>query len=78
LFIGTQKEIAFEWFMKLPEGSIKNCSDLEKLFLACFFEDDSEITMPTLLMRRQLKGEPVKVFMERFWNMALRCPSSMT
>ena len=24
LFIGTLKGIAFEWFMKLPEGSIKN------------------------------------------------------
>jgi len=33
LFIGTLKGIAFEWFMKLPEGSIKNWGDLEKLFL---------------------------------------------
>jgi len=24
LFIGTLKGIAFEWFMKLPEGPIKN------------------------------------------------------
>jgi len=57
--------------MKLPEGSIKNRSDLEKLFLARFFEDDSEITMPTLLTTRQQKGEPVKISVERFWNIAL-------
>jgi len=32
LFIGTLKGIAFEWFMKLPAGSIKTWADLEKLF----------------------------------------------
>ena len=32
LFIGTLKGLAFEWFMKLLEGSIKNWGDLEKLF----------------------------------------------
>jgi len=57
--------------MKLPEGSIKNWGDLEKLFLARFFEDDLEITMLTLLTTRQRKREPVKVFVERFQNMAL-------
>ena len=78
LFIGTLKWLAFEWFMKLPEGSIKNWGDLEKLFLTRFFEDDSEITMPTLLATKQRKGDSVKTFMERFQNMALRCPSGMT
>jgi len=52
--------------MKLPEGSIKNGGDLEKLFLTRFFKDDSEITMPTLLAMRQRKGESVKAFVERF------------
>ena len=57
--------------MKLPEGSIKNWGDLEKLFLTRFFEGDSEITMPTLLATRQQKGESVKIFVERFQNMTL-------
>jgi len=57
--------------MKLSEGSIKNWGDLEKLFLTRFFEDNSEITMPTLLAMRQRKGESVKAFVERFQNMAL-------
>ena len=77
LFISTLKGLAFEWFMKLPEGSIKNWGDLEKLFLTRF-EDDSEITMPTLLATKQRKGESVKTFVERFQNMALRCPCGMT
>ena len=49
LFIGTLKGVAFEWFMKLHAGSIKTWADLEKLFLARFFEDDTEILVPTLL-----------------------------
>jgi len=32
LFIGILKGIAFEWFMKIPEGSIKNWGDLEKIW----------------------------------------------
>ena len=72
------KGMTFEWFMKLPEGSIKNWGGLKKLFLTCFFEDDLEITMQTLLARRQQKRELVKAFMERFQNMALQYPSSMT
>jgi len=70
LFIGTVKGLAFEWFMKLPKGSIKNWGDLEKLFLTRFFEDDSEVTMPTLLATKQQKGESVKIFLERFQNMS--------
>ena len=74
LFIGTLKGIT----MNLPEGSNKNWGDLEKLFLTHFFEDDLKITMPTLLATRQQKGEPVKAFVERFQNMALRYPSGVT
>jgi len=55
LFIGTLKEVTFEWFMKLPASSIKIWPDLEKLFLARFFEDDTEILVPTLLAAKQKK-----------------------
>ena len=62
LFIGTLKGVAFEWFMKLPVGSIKTWADLDYLFLARFFEDDSEISVPTLLAAKQKKGESIKTF----------------
>jgi len=78
LFISTLKGVAFEWFMKLPTGSIKIWADLEKLFLACFFKDDIEISVPTLLAAKQKKVESIKTFVERFRSMALRCPSGMT
>jgi len=51
---------------------------LKKLFLARFFEDDTEISVPTLLATKQKKGELIKTFVERFWGMALRCPGCMT
>jgi len=51
-FIGTLKGVAFEWFMKLPADSIKNWADLGKLFLAHFFEGDTEVSVPTLIATR--------------------------
>jgi len=55
LFISTLKGVAFEWFMKLSAGLIKTWNDLEKLFLAHFFEDNTEISVPTLLAAKQKK-----------------------
>nr|ABD63158.1 hypothetical protein 20.t00010 [Asparagus officinalis] len=62
LFIGTLKGVAFEWFMKLPAGSIQKWVDLERLFLARFFEDDTEVSVPTLLATKQRKGESIKAY----------------
>jgi len=64
--------------MKLPVGSIKIWADLEKLSLACFFLDDTEVAMPTLLSMKQKKGESIKAFVERFQSMTLCCPSGMS
>ena len=52
--------------MKLPASSIKTWAELEKLFLALFFEDDTEISVPTLLAAKKKKGESIKTFIERF------------
>jgi len=64
--------------MKLPAGSIKIRANPEKLFLAHFFEDDTEISVPTLLAAKQKKGESIKTFVERFRSMALYLTSGMT
>ena len=64
--------------MKLPDGSIKTWVDLEKLFLPRFFEDDTEISVPTLFVAKQKKRESINIFVERFRSMVLRCPSGMT
>ena len=55
LFIGTLKGVAFEWFIKLSAGSIKRWGDLEKLFLARFFEEEMKILMVTLLSMKKKK-----------------------
>ena len=57
LFIGTLKRVTFEWFMKLLVGSIKTWTDLEKVFIVHLFEDDIEISVPTLLAAKQKKEE---------------------
>ena len=63
--------MAFEWFIKLPACSIKTMADLEKLFLAHFFEDHSKILVTTLLATKEKKGESIKLFVERFQSMTL-------
>jgi len=78
LFIGSLKGITFERFMKLPAGSIKTWADLKKLFLARFFEDNTEVAMPTLIATKQKKGESIKAFVERFQSMAPCCPRGMS
>jgi len=66
LFINNLKGVTFEWFMKLSAGSIKNWA-LEKLFQTHFFEDDTKVSVPTLLPKKQKKRELIKkALVERF------------
>ena len=64
--------------MKLLAGSIKKWADLEKLFQARFFKDDTKVFVPILLATKQKKVVSSKVFVKRFQSMMLRCPSNMT
>ncbi|XP_020262984.1 uncharacterized protein LOC109838963 [Asparagus officinalis] len=50
--------------------------NLESFFLARFFEDDTEVSVSTLLATKQRKEESIKTYMERFRSMALRYPSA--
>ncbi|XP_020245351.1 uncharacterized protein LOC109823481 [Asparagus officinalis] len=68
LFIGTLNGVAFEWFCKLEPGSITSWADAERHFLARFFDDDTEVSMATLLVKKQRKSESVKDFVKRFRN----------
>ena len=66
LFISAHKRVAFEWFMKLPAGSIKTWADLEKLFLAHFFEDDLEISVQLTLQPSRRKESLLKLLSKDF------------
>ena len=70
--------MAFEWFRKVPKGSITCWDDLEALFLSRFFEEEADINMHTLLLIKQKEGELVKDFIERFWELTMRSRSGMT
>ncbi|XP_020254160.1 uncharacterized protein LOC109831236 [Asparagus officinalis] len=73
LFIGTLKDVVFKWFRKLEPGSIKSRADAEKLFLARFFDDDTEVSMATLLTEKQKKSESINDFVKRFRNRLVHC-----
>ena len=71
LFIGTLKGVAFEWFRRLEPGSITCWKDMERLFVARFFDDDTEVSMATLLTVKQRKTESVSNLVKRFRNRSL-------
>src|SRR3954465_5179692 len=77
-FISTLKGVAFEWFRKLPKGSITCWDDLEALFLSRFFKEEVDINMHTLLLTKQKEGELVKDFIECFRELPMRSRSGMT
>lgn len=53
LFIGLLKRIAFNWFRSFQVRSLKSWVDLEGWFLAHFYEDDTEMSMPTLIDKKK-------------------------
>ena len=61
LFIGTLKGLAFDWFRSLPTNSINSWLDLETRFLSRFYEDDTEVTIGTLLSTVQKGGESIQI-----------------
>jgi len=52
--------------MKLSAGSIKIWADLEKLFLACFFEDDTKISVQLFLKPSKRKESPLNFLLRGF------------
>src|SRR4051812_26153912 len=78
LFISTLKGVDFEWFRKLPKGSVTCWDDLQVLFLSRFFEEEAHINMHTLLLTKQKEGELVKDFIERFQELVMRSRGGMT
>src|SRR3954469_3286849 len=64
--------VAFEWFRKVPKGSITCWDDLKALFLSHFFEEEEDINMHTHLLTKQKEGELVKDFIKRFQELIMR------
>lgn len=60
LFVELLKGIAINWFRTLSIGSIKFWIHLEARFLTCIYEDDTEVSMPTLIKEKQKKCESMK------------------
>jgi len=73
LFISTLKGVAFDWFRSLPANSINSWLDLKTWFLSWFYEDDTEVTIDTLLSAVQKGGESVRDYIKRLCNLSLMC-----
>ena len=51
---------------------------MEGLFLTNFFDDDTEVSIGTLLDEKQINRESVDVFVKRFRNKAVNCRDPLT
>nr|ABD63117.1 Retrotransposon gag protein [Asparagus officinalis] len=69
---------AFDWYRRLKPGSINCWDDMESLFLSNFFDDDTEVSIGTLLDEKQKDGESVDNFVKRFRNKAMNCRDPIT
>ena len=52
-FVGTLRAAAFDWYRRLKPGSITTWDDMESMFLANFFDDDTEVSIGTLFEEKQ-------------------------
>ena len=77
-FVGTLRGPAFDWYRRLKPGSINSWEDLESMFLAHFFDDDTEVSIRTLFDEKQKGGESVDTFIKRFRNLAMNCRDPVT
>ena len=56
---------------KIRTRIYQDLADMERLFLARFFDDDTEVSMSTLLAEKQKKGKSTSDFVKRFRNRSL-------
>lgn len=66
IFTSTLRGLIFIWFIQLPQETIKVWSNVEREFLGRFFEDETKISVHSLLTTKHKEDEIVKSFMEHF------------
>ena len=73
LFSLSLTEPAFVWYTTLALGSIITWKQLEEQFHAHFFIGSNEATLTDLANNRQLDGESVSQYIQRFCEIKNRC-----
>lgn len=78
LFVGALQGVAYDWFCSLPDNCISSFDDLKELFLSRFYDGGMDMTMSSLMDIVQKEKEPVRAYIERFRQAALKLPPGIS
>lgn len=74
LFVSTLCETAFDWYARLPAGTINSWADEEEKFLTHVFDEDAKSTTGQLCATKQAHNDSVDSFMKGWRALAVKCP----
>ncbi|KAI0493920.1 hypothetical protein KFK09_024047 [Dendrobium nobile] len=72
-FVSSLSGIAFDWYAKLPNGSIHTLNDLEAMFVKRFAGAKHHITVGDLVVETQKPEENLVDYILRWRNLSMRC-----
>ncbi|CAL2277244.1 unnamed protein product [Prunus armeniaca] len=66
LFIHSLTGAAFSWFINVPPNSVRDWSDMERIFHKHFYQTNREITVAELARMSQASDESPRDYLQRF------------
>ncbi|CAL9001576.1 unnamed protein product, partial [Prunus brigantina] len=66
LFVPSLIGLAFSWFINLPPNSVRDWSDMERIFHEHFYQTNREITVVELARMSQAADESPRDYLQRF------------
>ncbi|XP_016652404.1 PREDICTED: uncharacterized protein LOC107881893 [Prunus mume] len=66
LFVHSLTGAAFSWFINLPPNSVRDWSDMERIFHEHFYQTNREITIAELARMSQASDESPRDYLQRF------------
>ncbi|XP_021825915.1 uncharacterized protein LOC110766827 [Prunus avium] len=66
LFVHSLTGAAFSWFINLPPNSVRDWSDMERIFHEHFYQTNREITVAELARMSQASDESPRDYLQRF------------
>ena len=73
LFGSTLTGNAFQWYLTLPNGSVKTWDRMQQLFVGRFFVTERDVTIADLFSVTQKPNESVQDYIKRWRREATRC-----
>ncbi|XP_021810941.1 uncharacterized protein LOC110754209 [Prunus avium] len=77
LFVHSLTGAAFSWFINLPPNSVRDWSDMERIFQEHFYQTNREITVAELARMNQAPDESPRDYLQRFKTCGNWCRTNL-